>query len=258
MLSDLAKADLADLRAEGLAPSDEDIVRLNALALKISDGPETTAYNAPRFAVAGGHVFWQPTMAAHFWYSFAKRLADDENSEDWLFAFACANGRRWAFLDNLRDPEKIKSALEDFVSSCTATKDEVMNAVCYAALGHDATPEKTDLAKEREKHLTPDERERRNFAALEERLAQAAVATGLTFSDLMGQTPSRLCGFIYAAHVQAGMPLAKSSAQAHADYLATLNAIAKRLRQEKAERSNNGENNDGGNKTPATTGKPAP
>ena len=66
MISQLAKDDLDDLRAEGLTPSDEDVIRLHALAARISDGPETTAYNVPRFAVAGGVVFWEPTMAAHF------------------------------------------------------------------------------------------------------------------------------------------------------------------------------------------------
>ena len=66
--------------------------------------------------------------------------------------------------------------------------------------------------------------------------AFAAAATGLTFNDLMLQTPSRLRGMIYAAHVQAGMQMTKVSAKAHADYLATLDAIAKRLRAEKAAR----------------------
>jgi len=97
-------------------------------------------------------------------------------------------------------------------------------------------PEKTELAKRRERAETPDERERRNFAAMEETLSHAAAATGLTFDDLMCQTPSRLRGMIYAAHVQAGMELTKTSAKAHADYLATLNAITKRLRDEKAAR----------------------
>ena len=77
MISQLAKDDLDDLRAEGLTPSDEDVIRLHALAARISDGPETTAYNVPRFAVSGGVVFWEPTMAAHFWYAYAKRYADD-------------------------------------------------------------------------------------------------------------------------------------------------------------------------------------
>ena len=234
MISQLAKEDLDDLRAEGLTPSDEDVIRLHALALKISDGQETTAYNAPRFAVAGGVVFWEPTVAALFWYQYAKRYADNQAVEDWMFAFACANGRKRGYLDGLYDPEAIQCALGMFLHSCTATKAEVDNAVYYAAVGiEEVKPEKTEIAKAREKNTTPDERERRNFAAIEERLAEAAAATGLTFDDLMIQTPSRLRGMIYAAHVQAGMEMSKTSAKAHADYLATLNAIAKRLREEK-------------------------
>lgn len=235
MTSQLAKEDLDDLRAEGLVPSDEDVIRLHALALKITDGPETTAYNAPRFAVAGGVVFWEPTMAVFYWYAYAKRFADDEPTADWLFAFACAKGRERGYLDSLHDPEEIQAALGHFIGSVTATKAEVDSAVYYAAVGiEDPKPEKTELAKEREKDETPDERERKNFAALEEKLAEAAAATGLTFDDIMIQTPSRLRGMIYAAHVQAGMEMTKTSAKAHADYLATLNAIAARLRAEKS------------------------
>ena len=234
MISQLAKEDLDDLRAEGLNPSDEDVIRLHALALKITDGPETTAYNLPRFAVAGGVVFWEPTVAALYWYNYAKRYADDQAVEDWLFAFACAHGRERGFLDGLRDPEEIQCALGVFLHSCTATKAEVDNAVYYASVGiKEVKPEKTEIAKAREKKETPDERERKNFAAIEEKLTAAAAATGLTFDDLMCQTPSRLRSMIYAAHVQAGMKMTKTSASAHADYLATLNAIAKRLREEK-------------------------
>lgn len=233
--SSLAAEDLQDLREEGLTPTDEDVIRLHALALKISDGPETTAYNAPRFAIAGGVVFWEPTMAAFYWYAYAKRFADDEPTEDWLFAFACAHGRERGYLDNLHDPEEIQAALGQFIGSVTATKAEVDNAVYFAAVGINAVkPEPTGLMKQREKDETPDRREMRNFATMEDRLASAAAATGLTFDDLMCQTPSRLCAMIYAAHVQAGMELTKTTAKAHADYLATLKAIAERLRAEKA------------------------
>lgn len=237
MISQLAKEDLEDLRGEGLTPTDEDVVRLHALALKITDGPETTAYNAPRFAIAGGVVFWEPTLAAFFWYSYAKRFASDEPTTDWLFAFACAKGRVRGYLDGLRDPDEIQRELGRFIGGMTATKAEVDAAVYYAAIGIEvAKPEKTAAAIEREKSETPDEREQKNYAALEETLAEAAVATGLTFDDLMCQTPSRLRGMIYAAHVQAGMEMSKTSARAHADYLVTLKAIAERLRREKAER----------------------
>ena len=234
MTSPLAAADLDDLRAEGLKPTDDDIIRLHALALKVSDGPETTAYNAPRFAIAGGVVFWEPTMAAFFWYAYAKRYADDEPTADWMFAFACAKGRERGYLDGLRDPEEIQCALGVFMSSCTATKAEIDNAVYYAAVGiSDPKPEPTDIAKKRDADLSPDERERRNFAELEKKLSEAAAATGLSFDDLMCQTPSRLRSMIYAAHVQAGMTLSHPTAKANADYLATLAVIRKRLEAER-------------------------
>lgn len=235
MTSDLAAGDLEDLRAEGLTPTDDDVIRLHALALKISDGPETTAFNTPRWGTAGGVVFWEPTMAARFWYGYAKQYADDETTEDWMFAFACAKGRDRKFLDNLHDPEEIECALGCFLSSITATKDEVDRAVYFATVGKDdVEPEKTEIQKQHEdEDNARTSREQRNFAALEEILSRAAAATGLTFDDLMTQTPSRLRGMIYAAHVQAGMEMTKTSAKAHAEYLATLDAIYKRLRAEK-------------------------
>lgn len=239
MTSDLAAGDLEDLRAEGLTPTDDDVIRLHALALKISDGPETTAFNTPRWGTAGGVVFWEPTMAARFWYGYAKQFADDQDTEDWLFAFACAKGRDRNFLDTLHDPEEIECALGCFISSITATKEEVERAVYYATMGEgEVVAEKTELQKqhdaEEEKRT---DKEQRNFASLESILAKAAAATGLTFDDLMTQTPSRLRGMIYAAHVQAGMTMTKTSAKAHAEYLATLDAISKRLRGEKEARA---------------------
>lgn len=228
---------MQDLRDEGLAPTDEDVIRLHALGLLVSDGPETTAYNAPRFAIAGNVVFWEPTMAALMWYGYAKRFADDTPTADWLFAFACAKGRERGYLRDLRDPEEIQRALGRFLGGITATKAEVDNAVYYAAVGIGTVEaEPTDIEKERDKGLTPTERERRNYARLEKRLAEAAAATGLTLDDLLESTPSRLRGMIDAAHVQAGMEMSKTNAKAHADYLATLAAIRKRLEAEKADR----------------------
>lgn len=241
IVSDLAKGDLEDIRAEGLIPSDEDVIRLHALALRISDGPETTAYNFPRFSIAGGVVFHEPTMAALMWYRYAKQFADDTTTADWMFAFACAKGRVRGFLDELRDPREIEKVLDAFIASVAATKAEVDNAVYYAAVGNDSPDvEQTEMEKRKAALETPDERQAKNYAKLEMRLAQAAAATGLTFDDLMAQTPSRLHTFIYAAHVLAGEEMTPNAAAAHASYLATLNAIRKRLEAEKspsAERS---------------------
>ncbi len=107
-------------------------------------------------------------------------------------------------------------------------------AAQYAVSGDEnARAEMTELAKKARRDETPSERERRNYAALAETLSEAAVATGMTLDDLLCQTPSRLVGYVYAAAVQAGAKMSKASAAAHADYMATLDAIAKRLRAER-------------------------
>jgi folylpolyglutamate synthase/dihydropteroate synthase len=185
-------------------------------------------------------------MAARYWFQYAKHYADSEAEEDWMLAFACVHGRERGYLEGLRDPVDIQRALGEFIGGITATKGEVDRAVYYAVVGvPEPKPEKTEIAKAREAERTPSDVERENFAGLESVLADAAAATGLTFDDLMCQTPSRLRGMIYSAHVIAGMKMTKTSARAHADYLATLHAITERLRAEKAARDAKGGGGDG-------------
>ena len=108
MTSQFAREDLEDLRAEGLNSSDEDVIRLHALALRITAGPATTAWNAPRFAAVGVVVFWEPAMAVREWYAYAKTFAADVGTEDAMFAFACARGReRGYFTIHGRGPTSI-------------------------------------------------------------------------------------------------------------------------------------------------------
>lgn len=238
MLSDLAKCDLEDLRAEGLKPTDEDIIRLNSLALQISNGVETTAFNLPRFAIAGGVIFWEMTMAALEWYHTMRAIAPDEETKDRLLAFASANGRKRNFFQPLYDPAAATDAVNQFYAALPATWEEVVRAVGHATLGNDfAAAEETPIAKRRGE--TASEKERKHLVSLQERLSKAAAATGFTFDDLMVQTPSRLCGYIYAAHCQAGEEMKDNHAAAHAAYLATLKVIADRLRKEKNDEENN-------------------
>ena len=58
MVSELARGDFEDLQAEGLKPTLEDFDRLNQLALRLTDGSETTAANFPRIGWAGDVPFF--------------------------------------------------------------------------------------------------------------------------------------------------------------------------------------------------------
>ena len=57
MISKLAKGDFEDLQAQGLSPTLEDFDRLNQIALRLTDGAETTCANFPRVGWAGDVPF---------------------------------------------------------------------------------------------------------------------------------------------------------------------------------------------------------
>ncbi len=235
MTSDLARADLEDLRAEGCEPTDDDVVRLHALGVRVATGPEQSAVDAPRFAWAGGVLFHEPTVAAFEWYRKARDLAEDEATDDWLFAFACAHGRTLGVFEAMRTRGEIEAALGAFMGGIHATRGEVVRALSVVTgCAEHVAAEKTDLEKEHERaEAARLDAEREGFRHLEAVLRQAAAATGLTFNDLMAQTPSRLCGMIHEHHALAGNRASRSNAKAYAEYLATLHAVAKRLRAER-------------------------
>ena len=59
----------------------------------------------------------------------------------------------------------------------------------------------------------------------------AASIPGMTFREIMEQTPSRLCRMIESAHAVAGLGATRKTGRAYARYLATLNATARRLKE---------------------------
>ena len=231
--SQLAQDDLDDLRAEGLVPTDRDVVRLHLVACRITDGQETTGANFPRWAIAGGSVFHQPTLAAIFWYKYAETFAEDEDTTDFMLAFACKHGREQKYLDNLRDPDEIQRALGLFIASLTCTRAELDRALLFVISGNgNAEAEKTELEKRAEEKRGTDETDddRQQYEAI---IASVAAVSGLSLDDIMSSTSSRLLNIIYSANVVAGCKMSGQSKKAHAKYLATFESIARRLRAEK-------------------------
>lgn len=62
MCSEMAMEDIRSLMAEGCVIQPEDVVRLNALSLKIEKKPDFRLSTLPRVAVCGGVLFIQPTI----------------------------------------------------------------------------------------------------------------------------------------------------------------------------------------------------
>lgn len=164
----------------------------------------------------------------------------NDEMENWLFAFASANGRRVGYLEDLVTGEAIEKEIGKFIGSFHGTYEEMIRAVAYAAYGcGEVVAERTELAKKRfdeaQRWETSTDRERSNLAQLEAMIDRAAACTGLTMAEIKAQPISRLSAMIYFAHVKAGMQIDSSAARLHAEYLATLKSIRKRLEKERAD-----------------------
>ncbi len=232
MVSELARGDWEDLRAEGLNPTLDDFDRLNRLALRLTDGAETTAANFPRIGWAGDVPFHEPTVQALAWYhERAERVAADGETRGTLWAFALAHARIPHFFDALSTPEEIDRAASAWAASLPVTRGEVARACRYAALGFDdAKPAEPGAARD-PRFRAGRSAAAKNLAALEDRLARACAALRVAPDALGCETPSRLERLCEAAAVELGRPLARNEPQLRADYDLTLREIRRRLKK---------------------------
>lgn len=237
MVSGLAKGDWEDMRAEGLNPTLDDFDRLNQIALRLTDGAETTCANFPRIGWAGDVPFYEPTFAAFSWFhAYAVRAAANDETELTLWAFALAHGRDHGVLESLVTTDEIDKAVTEWAKGLTATRDEVLRACRYAASGFDdAQPAKPDGAKDAQSAAA-----RRslsaaaeNLVALEKKLAEACAAMHVAPDALKGETISRINRICEAAAVELGKKLTKDEARLRADYDLTYREIRRRLKAEK-------------------------
>ncbi len=243
MVAELARGDWEDLRAAGLEPTLEDFDRLNLLAVRLEAGAETTPANHPRIGWAGDVPFHEPTVCAIMWLNdCARRASGDAETQQTFFWFACAHATTPSAFGGLETPEAIERAVKKWLRSVPCTVREMERAVRYAAWGlDDAAPAETAMSRAHRMRANRTKAEE-NMERLERIVAQASAATGLSYLDMMMQTPSRLNAMVLAAQVEAGAVLKPATARMMVEYTATLNEIRQRLVEERAvENAKNGD-----------------
>lgn len=236
MISELAKGDYEDLIAAGLPATLEDFDRLNTIALRLTDGPETTCANFPRIGWAGDVPFFEPTVQAIMWYfEIAERLdADEETKAVTFWAFALAHAREPHFFDALTTPDAVRDAVSAWAKSLAATKEEVARAVRYAVNGFDdALVAKNDSPTSSPRFRADRTAAARNMAEVERRLAQAAGLTHVPPDGWKCETLSRMGRACEAAANELGRRFVRDEARLRADYDLTLREIRRRLKAEK-------------------------
>lgn len=234
MVADLARDDFEDLKAEGLSPTLDDFDRLNQLALRLEDGAETTPANHPRIGWAGDAPFHEPTACALMWLQdYAGRVKCDAETRQTFFYFACAHATDPTAFTGLETPRAIEKAVKKWLRSVPCTEREMARACHYAAWGFDDAEPAMSPMKMQHLRRTGKTAAVANLERLERILCAAAGQTGLSYLDLMAQTPSRLNALVVAAQIEAGATVSRDMAKAQVDYMTTLAEIRERLKRER-------------------------
>lgn len=140
MISKLAKSTIEKwTEIEGLKPTIEDIVYLNALGLKVENGAEAYTFGAvPRCAFLGDYTFWEPTIAKKLWIDRARTMISNGYFTQLTFTAYALNTP----LSELPDLKKV-SELNDKVLQFTSevlnnfTESQIFAAISYAISGND-------------------------------------------------------------------------------------------------------------------------
>lgn len=141
MISETAIESLEDLRAAGLKPTDRDVVRLNALGLKLEGLAKKNVLHAaeylPRVAqVSHSLAFRQPSIGHEVWLDKIGRFINREDRETILAVQAFALSRPAAALPDADSPLAVKRAVEDFTADCAdLTREQIDAALDYAVYG---------------------------------------------------------------------------------------------------------------------------
>lgn len=233
MLSQLAKADLDALRKSGFAPTDEEVVRLNDLALEIERGKDTTPANHPRFAFAGSVVLHEPTIGAiEWWEQFGKDAAWTNDGKLMTYFFMMAHARKVDYLSTLDSPSAIRKAVKEWKRRVDATQEELWRACLYVKHGAESAGGDPVV------HTSLSEDE--TLDVLWNDLIQAAGALHIHPDELKTLTHSALLDTLIQASVFAHLPLKKSVAGNYIAYRQLLREIEARGTETKQEETSNG------------------
>ena len=150
MISETAMEDIARLRADGLEVPPREVVRLNALGLKLERGAESPdVYAAPRVAFVRGVTFNEPTLGAEMWMRATLDAFNGDDEETFFSLRVVSCVVPWRELPpptNLRAVMGTAKAVLDKLRG--ATYRQVLNALDWCIYGN--SPEAEEYPPPRE------------------------------------------------------------------------------------------------------------
>ena len=230
MLTATAKNDLAALRLQGFKPTDDEIIKLNDLAIRIERGKDTTPANMPRVGFAGNVVLHEPTIGSIEWWSnYGCDAAFTDNGRMMIYFFMLANAKNLNYLNSLTTPKEIRKAVKKWKKNIDATEKELWRSMMWVKFG---TEELEIENKERINDSLSNEDTMNN---LWYNLIVAAGAIGISPDMLKTQTQSELIATLIQANIHARIPMKTSVAKDYISYRLLLKQIEDRCNNERGD-----------------------
>ena len=250
MLSAMFRRDYESLTAQGYALTPEDIVRLNALALRVRlSSAAPCSVHLPRLVFMPRDSRWrpqivlrEPTMAHELWLEVAQGWIDTEKAENFLWLHGYALSRPANLLADVANPKGLVKAVFKFAAKrlCRFTREQLSAAVEYALFGADWIVGEV-AANERERERKAANDGGNGLRATGEQsptlgiLAETrALRLPVSLDDAKRLTASELEASILSAQIRDGMFNADSlKSRAIGAYVRALDEIKKRLAADK-------------------------
>lgn len=235
MKSEMAEADLQQMMADGLKPTIDDIIRLNALGLKCELSQRSGEYYAlPRLAFLGRLSLREPTIGHGIWIDSVIHYCCERDLSTRIAIEAFAISRPLDELPDASDRSACVKAIDDFTKNELApfTFAQVHCAVTYAMHGNSATALEYPALPEETPEIAEDAAVSVGAGVLVETLA---MGLGLSVRDICGMTISKAKRLQEMGLARNGIDISKSNHGTRvAEYYSTRYEIINRLTAEKS------------------------
>lgn len=241
MISETAISSIEELIAQGLQPTPRDVIRLNAIGLRLeaasSKRVQDSTYLLPRVAQLS-KTLWlrQPAIGHEIWLEKVQRFIDPDDYKSSIAVQAFALSRDVADLPDPDSPTAIKTAVDTFTATCAnCTRDQIIAALRYATIGCDPTacehPAYPD-GRTQSDQTTPGYQDWTECVAVGVLNEGRAVLWGITEADMRRMTTQQLSDVIERAKIYHKMATNSEEDIWQGRYYATLDEITERLKKE--------------------------
>ena len=209
-LAELARTEIADLQAQGIHPTADEIVWLNELAIEVECPAGRVPYHSAGEPVRmGSQIMWPFTVgSAEWWAKVAngKAFITPDGSRNAL-AFCLCNGRQPEVFADLLTVDDAREAVNKWVMRCGATADE-RNAAILRCVPEIGAPHV--LHSKGDKTAAPD--------ASDTMVAELEAGTGLPGEYWRGQLQSHAVKCLRAVYRQAALGVGGGGSDGKTEY----------------------------------------